>query len=123
MLGIVGIIQLALSLVGGILQNKSVISANTDNLITQLSGLGGTLLTSITANKGTTTAGISDTMAALGTLSGVINTLKQNHTGMSADFLAYLDQADTSVNASLVAYVQSGKGFDVTMFAPVPLVS
>lgn len=123
MLGIVGIIQLALSLVGGILQNKGVITANTDNLITQLSGLGSGLLTSVLANKGTATAGISDTMAALGTLSGVIQTLKTNNTNAPADFLAYLDEADKSVNASLGAYVQAGKGFDVTMFAPVPEVS
>lgn len=118
MLGIVAIIQLALSLVGGILQNKGVISANTDNLITQLSGLGSNLLAGVLANKDAPAAGINDTMAALGTLSGVIQTLKAD-TGLSKDFLAYLDQASASVNAALAAYVQSGKGFDVTMFAPV----
>lgn len=121
MLGIVAIIQLALSLVGGILQNKGVISGNTDNLITQLSGLGSSLLTSVLSNKGSGTAGVDNTMAALGTLAGVIAVLKQN-TGLSADFLAYLNQADTSVNASLAAYVEAGKGFDITMFAPVALV-
>jgi hypothetical protein len=121
MLGMVGIIQLALSLVGGILQNKGVITAGTDNLITQLTGLGSTLLSSVLTNKGSATAGLDNTMAALGTLSGVISVLKQN-TGLSADFLAYLDQADKSVNASLAAYVEAGKGFDVSMFAPVALV-
>jgi hypothetical protein len=118
LLGILPIIQLAFGLVNGILVNKDVISQNTGSLITQLSNLGSSLLGVIIANKGQTAVGIPDTMAALGTLSGVIAVLKQN-TNLSPDFLAYLNQASDSVNASLAGYVTAGRGFDLSLYAPV----
>lgn len=117
MLTILPIIQLAITLIGGILQNKGVIGAATDNLITTLSAAASSLISSVNSK----TTGIQDTMAILGTLAGVVATLKTN-TNLSPDLLALVASADTDIQASLAGYVQAGKGFDITAYAPVALV-
>lgn len=112
------IIQLALGLTTGILQNRGIIGASTDNLIMSLSGLGQTLLASFSKKN----TAVTDVILALGTLQGVITTLQQTK-GLTSEFMDYLSQADSDVSAGLAKYVQIGQtGFVLSDFAAVPMV-
>lgn len=119
MTAILPLIQLALSLLGPILENRGVIGASTDSLITSLSGSAGTLIASIAGNKGQPHVVLQDSMAFMGTFSAVIAALKANNK-IDPNLAKLLDAASAGVNAAMIAFVQAGKGFDVTLFAPIP---
>ncbi len=60
-------------------------------------------------------------LAVLGALSGVIATLKAQ-TGLNPTLLSQLNTLDQAVTAALAAYVQGGKGIDLSVLTPIPLV-
>lgn len=118
MLTILPLIQLALSLIGPILENRNVIGASTDTLIQRLTGSAAGLVTSIFANKGKPDLVYNDSMAFMGTFSGVILALKAS--GKVSDSLAtLLNSAEAGVQKALQAFASAGKGFDATLFDTV----
>ena len=116
-MSILAIIEMIVSLGATIAQNQGVIGAGTTNLITALLGPLGTLIASFRA--GNTAA--DDTAAVLGSLMGVLTVLQSN-TNLSPAILAEVKGMLADVQAALAAYVQSGKGIDLSVLTPVPLV-
>jgi hypothetical protein len=116
-MSILAIIEMVISLGATIAQNSGVIGAGTTNLITALLGPLGTLISSF--KSGSTKA--DDTAAVLGSLMGVLTVLQSN-TNLSPAILAEVKGMLADVQAALAAYVQSGKGIDLSVLTPIPLV-
>lgn len=102
------------------------------NIVLQALGLGGVLTpqTTTTINgliggivpllgtltsKQTTT---SDVLAVLAGLSSIIATLKAD-TNLPQDKLALVQVYDSEVQAAILAYIQAGKGLDLSVFTPI----
>lgn len=111
LLTIIGIIG---TLVPTILQNRGIIGANTDTLITSLLGPITALIADLKAGNTKT----QNALAALGALSGVIAVLKAT-TGLAPTVLAEINNVDLDVQAALTAYVTAGTGLDLTIYKPI----
>lgn len=70
-------------------------------------------------SKGTTS---SDILAVLAGLSSIIATLKGDP-NLPADKLALVQAYDGEVQAAILAYIQAGKGLDLSVFTPITPVS
>jgi hypothetical protein len=114
--GILAIIEMVVSLGATIAQNQGVIGAGTTNLITALLGPLGSLISGFKAGTKA-----DDTAAVLGSLMGVLTVLQSN-TNLSPAILAEVKGMIADVQAALAAYVQSGKGIDLSVLTPIPLV-
>ncbi|CAN5951061.1 unnamed protein product [Sphagnum jensenii] len=117
-MGIVNIIALLLPVLTTVLQNQGVIGSSTSNLITSLLST----ITPLISNLQNGTSKVQDTLAVLGALTGVIASLKAN-TSLPAATLAEINQLDLDVQAALTAYVQSGKGVDLSVLTPIAPVA
>ena len=115
-MGILTILSMVASLIPTILQSAGVIGPSTNTLITSLLGPVATLITSIKAGQ----SGAQDTLSVLGALMGVLTVLQNTaiDPGKQAEVKAML----LDVKAALAAYVQSGKGIDLSVLTPIPLV-
>lgn len=113
-MGILAIIELVASLGTTIAQNAGVIGPNTTNLILALLGPLGNLIAGLKSG----TSATDETAAVLGSLMGVLTVLQAN-TGLSPAVLAEVKQMLADVQAGLAAYVQSGKGIDLSTLAPI----
>ncbi len=116
-MGITALVTLIINVVLTLLQAENITSPAITSLVNGLEGAVLPLLTNI--NSGTTVT--SDVLAALGALSGVLGVLKLNTT-LDPAVLAQVNALDASVQAALVAYVQGGKGIDLTVLTPIPPV-
>jgi hypothetical protein len=99
------------------LQTSGIVSPSITSLISSLEGTVLPMVQNLSAGTSTT----SDVLAVLGGLSGVIATLKAQ-TGINPEVLTQLNTLDAAVTAALAAYVQAGKGIDLTVLdqlAPV----
>lgn len=113
-MGILAIIELIASLGTTIAQNAGVIGPSTTNLILALLGPLGSLFTSVKAGgKGT-----DETAAVLASLMGVLIVLQSN-TNLSPAILAEVKGMIADVQVALAAYVQSGKGIDLSTLTPI----
>lgn len=99
------------TLVPTILQNRGVIGAGTDNLITSLLTPIETLIANLKSGQSATQNGL----AALGAAAGVIAVLKAT-TNLPADVLTQINNVDLDVQAALTAYVKAGAGFDISVY-------
>jgi hypothetical protein len=100
------------------LQAAGVTTPGVSGLVTSLEGTVLPLFANLSAGKSKT----SDVLAVLGALSGVITTLKQQ-TGLDPKLLTQLNALDTDVQAALAAYVQAGKGIDLTTLGQIAPVA
>lgn len=104
-LGILG------TLIPTILQNRGVIGASTDQLITGLTTQGVNLL----QNLGAATSKAQDGLAALAAASGAIAVLKST-TGLPADVMTVVNDIDLDVQAALKNYALAGNGLDLALY-------
>lgn len=106
--------NVALAAVGA----SGIISPATTTLI-------GNLLSGVTPLVGALTSGatkLQDVLAVLAGLSSIIAALEAD-TGLPADRLAQLKLLDGDVQAAITAYIQAGKGYDATNYAPIAPVA
>lgn len=61
---------------------------------------------------------VQDVLAVLAGLSSIIDTLKAD-TKLPADKLAIIQTYDAEIQAAIAAYVQAGKGLDLTAYTPI----
>lgn len=111
-LGILG------ALIPTILQNRGIIGASTDQLITGLTTQGVTLL----QNLGAATTKTQDGLAALAAAAGVIAVLKST-TGLPADVLTVINDVDADVQAALKNYALAGNGLNLALYTQVAEVA
>lgn len=116
-MGIVSLVTLIVNVVLTALQSSGVTNSSTTALVTGLENAVLPLLSGLNSGASVT----SDVLAVLGALTGVLGTLKQN-TGLDPAILAQIDTLNASVQAALVAYVQAGKGVDLSVLTPIPAV-
>lgn len=114
-MGVLAIIELVASLGTTIAQNAGVIGPNTTNLILALLGPLGNLINTLKTPNQTVT---DETAAVFGSLMGVLTVLQSN-TNLSPAVLAEVKQMLADVQAGLAAYVQSGKGIDLSVLSPI----
>jgi hypothetical protein len=117
-MGILAIIEMIISLGATVAQNEGVIGAGTSNLIAALMGPLGTLISNFKAGQSPT----QDTAAVLGSLMGVLTVLQSN-TNLSPTILAEVKGMIADVQAALAAYVQAGKGIDLSVLTPIAVVA
>lgn len=113
-MGIVTIVSVLLQVVMSSLQAAGVTTPSITALITGIE----TAILPLFTNLGKGTSNLSDVLASLAALSGVISTLKAT-TGISPALLAQLNTLDTAVEAAISAYLTSQKGYDPTLLAPI----
>lgn len=106
------------SLIPTILQNRGIIGASTNQLITGLTAQGVTLL----QNLGTGATKTQDGLAALAAASGAIAVLKST-TGLPADVLTMIDDVDADVQAALKNYALAGNGLNLGLYTQVAEVA
>lgn len=104
-LGILG------TLIPTILQNRGIIGASTNQLITGLTAQGVNLL----QNLGADTSKAQDGLAALAAASGAIAVLKST-TGLPADVMTVVNDVDLDVQAALKNYALAGNGLDLALY-------
>ena len=102
--------NIALTAIGA----SGLISPTTAKLVTSL--LGG--VTSLIGSLGAGNTKLADVLAVLAGLSSIIAALKADP-AIPADKLALLNSLDGEVSAAISAYIQAGKGYDPTLYAPV----
>jgi hypothetical protein len=107
-------ISLLVNVVMAALQSAGVTSPAITSLVTSLESTVVPLIANLTAGNSKT----SDVLAVLGALSGVIATLKAQ-TGLNPTVLTQLNTLDEAVTAALAAFVQAGKGLDLTVLTPI----
>ncbi len=117
MLTLLPIITLIVNVALAALQSAGIVTPAITSLTTSLESTILPLVTNLSAGNSST----SDVLAVLGALSGVIATLKAQ-TGLNPTLLSQLNTLDTAVTAALAAYVQGGKGIDLSVLTPIPLV-
>ncbi len=113
-MGILQLIEYALSLTGTILVNKGVIGQNTDNLVTGLL----TPLNELIAAFKTKQAGTSPYLAVLAAMIGAIAVLKTT-TGLPQAVLDDIDAIAKDAQAALAGWATAGKGLDLTLYSPI----
>jgi hypothetical protein len=105
------------TLVPAILQNSGVIGASTTNLISNLLGPVGNLISGLQKGAGATT----DVLAGLAAIQGVTEALR-GVSGLPADVLTILDGVEKDVSAALTGYAKAANGFDASIYAPIATV-
>lgn len=117
MLTFLPLLSLLSNVVMVVLQSAGVATPGISALVTSLESSVLPLIANLTAGN----SKMSDVLAALGALSGVISTLQGS--GVSPELMDQLNLLDGSVKAALAAYVQSGKGIDLKALAPIAPVA
>lgn len=83
------------------------------------------LISGVTPLVGSLTSGatpLQNVLAVLAGLSSIIASLKAD-TALPADKLTALNLLDGEVQSAIAAYLQAGKGYDATNYAPITPVS
>jgi hypothetical protein len=117
MLALLPLITLIINVSMAALQAAGITNASTSGLITSLEATVLPLIANLASGQSKT----ADVLAVLGALSGVIATI-QAQAGLDPAVLAQVKTLDEAVQAGLAAYVQAGKGVDLTvltLLAPV----
>ncbi|MEO7027806.1 MAG: hypothetical protein ABI147_00190 [Acidobacteriaceae bacterium] len=118
MLALLPLITLIVNVSMTALQAAGITNASTSGLITSLESTVLPLISNLSSGQSKT----ADVLAVLGGLSGVIATLK-TQTGLDPAILAQVKTLDEAVQAGLAAYVQAGKGVDLSVLVPIAAVA
>jgi hypothetical protein len=118
MLALLPLITLIVNVAMAALQAAGITNASTSGLVTSLEATVLPLIANLASGQSKT----ADVLAVLGALSGVIATI-QAQTGLDPAVLAQVKTLDAAVQSGLSAYVQAGKGIDLSVLTPIAAVA